>query len=70
MNEIKMNNKMNGNSSRMVRCSLKFEECNVGIKHSGRKENAVADALFCNPQEGLEVVEEVKVCALSSLVLS
>lgn len=33
------------------------------------KENTVADALPCNPKEGLEVVKGVKICVLSSLVL-
>lgn len=49
-------------SSRMVRWSLKMEEYNVDIEQ-------VADALYRNPQECIEVVEEIKVCVLSPLVL-
>lgn len=53
----------------MVKWSLKLAENNVSIEHRAGKEDATADALSRNPQEYVEVVEKVKVFALSSLVL-
>lgn len=46
-----------------------LSEFNADMKHRVGKENETANALFRNRQEVSEVVEEVKVCVLSSLVL-
>lgn len=56
-------------SSKMVRWSLKFAEYNVEIDHRAVKKSSVADTLSRNLQECTDVVEEVKVCILSSLLL-
>lgn len=41
--------------------NLTLIEYNIDNKHTAGKENTVAESLSINPQESLEVVEEVKV---------
>lgn len=44
-------------------------EYNIDVEHKFGKENAAADALSSNPQECMEIDEEVKICVLLWLVL-
>lgn len=62
---------MNGKglSSRKVCWSLKLAEYNVDIEHRAGKANVVTNAFSRNPEECMEVVENVKVCVLQSQVL-
>lgn len=53
----------------MVHGSLKLTKHNTDIEHRAGMKNVLADSLFHNPQEGMEGVEEVKACVLSSLVM-
>lgn len=48
-------------SSRMIRWTLNWTISNIYIKHSVGKENAVVDSSFCNTQEHVEMVEQVKI---------
>lgn len=61
---------MNGKGlSEMAGWCSKLAEFNVEVEHRAGKESAVADTLSRNYEEIVEVVEGVRVCALSSLVL-